>query len=263
MKSFIFQEENNNWVEEKNVLYHDLVAILDKEDKIIYLWNGPQCSSNKLEKGKKAIDTLLGGMDNKKFSSSLDIQVLQKKIPSNVQEELSDLLSSIEKEELSEQLQFTHFSTIKTYFIVSLITIFLSILSLANLLRFLFWGTSNGNYLVTAKDYLLWLDLSGIFIFIAFILFIVMFVIGFYEGDKKVMLFSAAGLMCSFGILLLSSQDIYIFLFQEGSTIEDFLISIGDVWVFFLLNFFTHLVIISSTTYRVSEFYINYKDLIF
>ncbi|MFO8019688.1 MAG: hypothetical protein R6U96_13765 [Promethearchaeia archaeon] len=263
MKSFIFQEQNNNWIEEENVLYHDLVALLDKEDKTIYLWNGPQSSLEKLEKGKKSIDTLLGSIDNKKFTSSLDIQFLSKKIPSKIQKELKNLLSAIEKEEFLEQLKFTHFTTINGYFILSLITFILPLLSLGNLLRFLFWETSNGNYLISASSYSMWLDLSALFLFIAFLLFIAMLAIGFYEGDKKVMLFAALEIISSFGILLLFSQDIFIFLFQEGSTTTDFLISIKDIWVFFLLNLFAHLIIISLTTNRFFQFYYNYKDLIF
>lgn len=263
IQSFIYHEANNNWVEETNIIYHDLVALLDEETKTIYLWNGPESTITKLQKGKNSLDALFEKFDNKKFIRSLDVKVLDKEIPSKIEKKIDELLSAIEKEELSEQLRFTHFFTIKGYFILLLTAVILPIVSLVNIMRSLMFELSNNNYAINSVDYSQWLDISSLLIFISLILFIIMVVVGFYESDKKVMIYASAGILTSVGILLLTAQDVFIFLFQEGSTTNEFLISISDLWIFLILNLFAHATIILPTAKRLLEFHKNYKDLIF
>ena len=60
LKTYIFNEPNKRWVEENtSLLYHDLCAILDEERKIIYLWNGPKSSKERLNKGYKLLENLI------------------------------------------------------------------------------------------------------------------------------------------------------------------------------------------------------------
>ena len=75
LRAYIYNEENKVWLEEESLLKHDLCAILDDDEKILYIWNGPKSSSELLEKGYKSIENLLSNHPN------VEIQLIKLKAP--------------------------------------------------------------------------------------------------------------------------------------------------------------------------------------
>ena len=66
-------------------------------------------------------------------------------------------------------------------------------------------------------------------------MFILNIIIGLYEMEAQVIIFSLMGLIICSGILLYLQQGIYLFLFQEGSTSTLYLIKIQDITLFYII----------------------------
>lgn len=49
LRTYIYNEDKKVWLEEETLLLHDLCAILDEDDKILYIWNGPKSSPERFE----------------------------------------------------------------------------------------------------------------------------------------------------------------------------------------------------------------------
>ena len=64
LRTYIYNEDKKVWLEEETLLMHDLCAILDEDDKILYIWNGPKSSPERFEKGYKTIESLLSNYPN-------------------------------------------------------------------------------------------------------------------------------------------------------------------------------------------------------
>ena len=48
LRTFIFDETKSHWIEEEQrLLSQDICAILDEENVILYLWNGPKSKKKK------------------------------------------------------------------------------------------------------------------------------------------------------------------------------------------------------------------------
>ncbi|MFX0057527.1 MAG: hypothetical protein ACFE85_09785 [Candidatus Hodarchaeota archaeon] len=233
IRTYIFNEVKNTWVEEnENLLYYDICAFLDEENKIIYLWSGPKSTKDRYKKSVASLQDLISNFPNINFQ----INALASYIPSFVQEKLDIMLKDIKKEEEIEKYKFSKFTTIRFYFIFLLISISLPIISLINLSSFLSWNTSNNNFAVNADVYQKWYSFSNLLMGITLIVFILCLTIGIYEIEHQVIIFSLIGLIICIGIVLYLQQGVFIFLFQEGSTASTYLIKKEDLMLFFLLN---------------------------
>ncbi len=258
LRTYIYNEDKKVWLEEESLLLHDLCAILDEDEKILYIWNGPKSSPERLEKGYNSIESLLSNYP----SMGLKLITLKKKIPPQIKKKIDDMLASIESDEV-DFLQFTRFSSIKIFFMVSLLIIALSVLSLLNLIRHIDLLNWYGNLVIKPDNYEIWINISKFLIILSLILFIINISIGILENEHQVIVFSAAGIIICIGIILYLNQGIYLFLFQERSNSSFYVIARSDVNLFFITIISAEFIYLIPNTYKLTIFVRRYREYIF
>ncbi|MFX1571164.1 MAG: hypothetical protein ACFFB0_00275 [Promethearchaeota archaeon] len=258
LKTYIFNESKSNWTEEdQRLLLHDVCVFLDETNKKIYLWNGPKSSKEKSKKGHELIGEILSNYPN------LDLQlvVLKKDIPTNIEKKLKSMLNYAKNEKI-EPLFFSRLSTIRFYFIFLLGVIIFPIVLFTNLSLSLLWPVSNGNYEVSNTLYEMWINISKILITITIFLFVFNIIIGIIELETQVIIISTIGLIISIGIILYLNFGIFLFLFQEGSTLNNYLISREDLFFFLSLNLIAILIFEIPNIYKFVSFLKTYRKFI-
>ena len=235
LKTYIFDESNKNWIEERlSLLYHDLCALLDEERNIIYIWNGPKSSQERLKKGYELLKNLVSNYPNINF----EISEVNKKVPDYVQIKIDKMLSEIKQEDKKEFDKFSRFITLRLYFIFSLLAIIFPIISFLNLSTSLAWRKTGYNYEVSSGLYDNWLSISLFFIILTIISFAIILTIGIIEIEYKIITYSIIGLVVSSGIAIYLQQGIFLFLFQDGSTASIYYIKQSDILVFLVVIVF-------------------------
>ena len=144
-----------------------------------------------------------------------------------------------------------------------MITVFLPFLLLLNLYSSLKWTVINGSYLVGNFIYDNWINLSKLYILIILIFLFINLVIGIIEVENQIILFCVNVLIISIGLLLYLNQSVFLFLFQEGSTLNDYLIRSGDLLIFLLLDLVTIMIFETPNIYKLISFFKIYKKFIF
>ena len=104
LRTFIFDESKSHWIEEDGVLSHDICAILNEEEEILYLWSGPKSKKSKFRKGYNQVKELISNFPQ------LNIQFVmaKKNFPIEIQNKISKLLESA-KLDIDNELQFSRF----------------------------------------------------------------------------------------------------------------------------------------------------------
>jgi hypothetical protein len=258
LRTYIYNEIKNAWFEEDSLLLHDLCAIFDEEDKVIYLWSGPKISSERLEKGNKSIEILLSNFPE----MNLKVIKLKKKISPKIQERIDKMLESLHNEDDDEYQKLTRLSSIRIYFSSTLTVIVLSIISLLNILRYFNLFNWSENLVIKAKIYDSWLSTSKILSFLCLVLFALNISIGILEKEHQIIVFSAIGLIISIGIFLYLSQGIFLFLFQPGSDSSEYVISQIDINFFSLFLLSSELIYLIPTIYKFIIFTLKYREFI-
>ncbi len=226
LKTYIFDDANKKWIEEdKSLLYHDLCAILDEERNIIYLWNGPKSSQERLKKGYGLLEALMSNYPTINFQLS----ILKKKVPGYIQDKIDLMLSEIEQNKEKKYYQFSRFTTLRLYLIFLLVSIILPILSFLNLVSSLSWTKIGTTFEVGAEAYNNWLLISLLLIIISLISFSMMIILGIIESNYNVIIFSLLGLLVCSGLTIYLQQGIFLFLFQSGHTSTIYYISQNDI----------------------------------
>lgn len=260
LRSFIFNEIKNNWIEEDEYLfYHDLCAFLDEDNKIVYLWRGPRSTKARYKKGYQLLNELI----SKDLRLKFQINVLAKYIPDNIKERLDKMLIAAKKQKEIGKYKFSKFTTIRLYSIFLIISITFPIISLLLLVTCVFWPVSNGNYVVSAVIYQSWLFYPKILLIITLIMFILNMLIGLYEMETQVIIFSLTGLIICSGVLLYLQQGIYLFLFQEGSTSTSYIIKIQDINLFYIITFSAITIFELPNLLKLISFIRTYRKYIF
>ncbi|GAG14592.1 unnamed protein product, partial [marine sediment metagenome] len=121
--------------------------------------------------------------------------------------------------------------------------------TIINLSTSLLWTTSDGNYEVNNKIFQLWITYSKILTIITLLCFLINLVIGIIEVENQVIVFSIVGLLVCVGLFIYLNFDIYLFLFQEGSTLTNYIILKRDILYFLLIN------IVSISIFQIPSFY--------
>lgn len=258
LRTYIYNAINDTWVEEEHeLLFHDICAILDDDLNKIYLWKGPKSTKNSLEKGIKSLNSIL--------SSFHDFEVipLNKHVPPQIRSKLDLLLESVKREENLEKYQFTHFITIRSYLLLSLVVIILFIIYLIILWGAIYWPISNANFVVLATTYMHWLNFSRIFLVVIIISISVLFAISIYEQDVQAIVVSLAGLIISISMILYLLQGIFLFLFQPGSDSLTYLIKMSDLILFLLLLSSSTSLFVFPSFIKLVFFFKTYKQFIF
>jgi len=259
LRTFIYDDSKSHWLEEEhNLLAHDICVVLDEEKGILYIWRGSKSSKNRFKRGYKQLNGLIPNF------SELDLQVMlvKKDFPIEIQKKLNTMLNN-SIQERSATLLFSRFITIRLYFVFLLGCIFFPIIFLLNLSTSLAWNTLSGNLEVNNLTYQMWVDLSQILILVTGIFFIINLIIGIIELENQVIVFSIIGLFICIGIYFYLGFGIYLFLFQEGSTLDNFIIRRRDIEIF-LLNISILVIFFESLNiYKLISFLKTYRNFIF
>ena len=88
-------------------------------------------------------------------------------------------------------------------------------------------------------------------------------IIGLYEMEAQVIIFSLMGLIICSGILLYFQQGIYLFLFQEGSTSTLYIIKIQDITQFYIIIFSAIAIFELPNLLKLISFIRTYRKYIF
>ena len=247
MKTFIFNEILNNWVEEEtNLLLHDLALFLDEENKIIYLWQGPKSKKIKKESAFRSISNILDKYED------FELKILKEDIPIHINKRLMELLEKYGRK-VKKGLKRTLY--LKLYIIFSLIGTILSLSFFVNLLSSLSWIQTNGNFQIDAEIYSTWILISQIFIIISLLFFIGNQILSFIINRLILIIITAIGVIMSIGFLLYISQGIFLFLFQSGWTNTTYLISKNDLGMFLLINLIGIIISVFPTIFSIFWIY--------
>ncbi|MFX0011552.1 MAG: hypothetical protein ACFE9R_14660, partial [Candidatus Hermodarchaeota archaeon] len=150
LKTYIFNSNDNIWIEEKfTLLKHDICAFLDEDQREIYIWKGPKSTKEKYRRAISAIKPLI----ESRTTFQLTLKDIDQKLPPYIQKKLDELIKTKSDNEERLKYIFSHFITIKFYFILLIINIGLSLVSITNLAVFFNWSSSGGNYVVMAETY--------------------------------------------------------------------------------------------------------------
>ncbi len=260
LRTFIFNEKNENWIEEEeNLLLHDSCVLLDENVRIAYLWNGPKTTPQKREKAKESIQRLL----SKYPAEFLEIKFLEEKVPEHVQKQIDQMLLGLEEEEEKAKLIFTHLTTVRLYFFLTILSLILPIAAVINLFLSYSWPSSNGNVVVSASTYNFWINISMWLYVVTAGAFLIMTIISAWEQDFEAVIFSGVGLLISTGIVLYLSQGIFLFAFQEPSTQYIYYISIIDISLLITAILLPTLIFEVPNGLKLRNFYKVYKEFIF
>lgn len=257
LRTFIFDYSKSYWREEEHhLLSHDICVILDEERDTLYLWRGPKSKKYKYKESYKLLKEITSNFPQLNFQ----VMMVEKNFPQEVEMKLKAMLS---KEGGGETLIFSRFLTIRIYFVFLIITIILPLISLLNLSTSFTWNISNGNYEVSSNIFNIWLTRSKILIIFTLILFIANLTIGIIEGENQVIIFSIVGLIICLGLVLYLNYDIYLFTFQSGSTLTNYLILIWDIISFILINIISILIFLVPNLIKFLSFLKSYRKFIF
>ncbi|MHA1723876.1 MAG: hypothetical protein ACTSXH_03420 [Promethearchaeota archaeon] len=259
LRTFIYNEQNENWIEEENLLLHDSCALLDEKVRIVYIWNGPKTTPEKREKAKDSIQKLLSKYPN----NFLEVKILEEEVPEAVQKQIDQMLLGFEEEEEKAKLIFTHLSTVRLYFFLTILSLILPIASLINLFLSFSWPSSNGNIIVSASTYNSWINISMWFHIVTAGAFLITTIISVWEQDYQVAIFSGVGLLINTGIVLYLSQGIFLFTFQEPSTHYIYYISTIDISWLIISILLPTLIFEVPNGLKLRNFYKVYKEFIF
>ena len=259
LRTFIFDDSKSQWKEEEHeLLLHDMCVILDEEKELIYLWSGSKSNRKRYKKGYIQLNELISNFHE------LNIQVIlaKKNFPVEIQKKLEIMLESA-KEEGGNTLLFSRFLTIRVFFVSLLGAIILPIISLLNLSTSLFWPISNLNLEVTSSTFKSWINISKILLLVTIIILGINLIIGLIEIENQVIIFSIVGLIICLRLLFYLNFDIYLFLFQNGSTLTNFYILKSEMLFFISINILPVLIFEIPNMYKLITFLNTYRKFIF
>lgn len=259
LKTFIFDDSKSQWKEEEHgLLLHDMCVILDEEKELIYLWSGSKSNRKRYKKGYVELKELISNFPK------LNIQVIlaKKNFPVEIQKKLEVMLESA-KEEGENTLLFSRFITIRVFSVSLLGVIIIPIIFLLNLSTSLFWQISNLNLEVTSATFKSWINLSKILLVVTIIFLGINLIIGLIEIENQIIIFSIVGLIICLGLLFYLNFDIYLFLFQNGSTLTNFYILRSDILFFISINIIPVLFFEIPNMYKLITFLKTYRKFIF
>jgi len=259
LRTFIFNEENR-WIEEEQILLlHDICAIINSNEMIIYIWTGPEIKKNKLKKAKEKLFKIISNYSEETWK----IYEKEKDFPILVKTKIDSMLQITKENKEMGKLKYSRFSTIKLSFIFLIITSILTFISIFLILSLFFTPSIGDTYFISSSSYFLYLNIYRILTITTLIIFTLNSIISAFERDPGIFIFSLLGLIIDIGILVYINQGIFLFIHLEGSTEELFLILKTDFDIFIILNLIELLIVIVPNLYKLYNFYKTYKRYIF
>lgn len=262
LKTFVFYEDKKAWLEEQNLLLHDICAILDEDSQTIYIWKGPESSEKKLNDSRALLKSVLSGFPSE-FVDKIKTEILDKSAPPKIQKKIDSMLEAIRKAEQEETVKYSHLQTIKISFVLLLISVILPIMGFLNIFAALAWPAVGDAAEVMAERYNVWLFISMLMVIITLVAGIANLIMSFYENDYIVSIISLATVIGCIGLLIYYNQGIYIFLFEEASTAETYLIPYSELLWFVFLSFVGFGIMIALNVYLLIDFFRRYREYIF
>ena len=260
LKTYIFNSNDNIWIEEKfTLLKHDICAFLDEDQREIYIWKGPKSTKDKYHRAISAIKPLIEG----RATFQLTLKDIDQKLPPYIQKKLDELIKTKSDDEERSKYLFSHFITIRFYFILLIINIVLPLVSVINLAAFFYWSPSGSNYMVMAEFYKYWLSFSSLMMIITILSFSASVLIGIFEQEYQVIVFSSIGLIICIGLLIYLQQGVFLFAFQEGSTELTYFINKTDLYLFFGLIAAVTVIFLLPNIIKLITFFKTYKKFLF
>jgi len=260
-KTYIYNKQRDLWIQEDRVLLlHDVGSIIDEENHVLYLWIGPKAKKDKIKKAKETLDVLLSKYPIKDFNvKELD----QEKMPRDMEVYLKELLNPIKTLRKSEKYKFSRLITIRVFLVTTILILGLIGLYLAFISSSLVWTIQNGNVKVSNNTYMTWIGILQILNVTVFLLLILQLILGIFEKDSEVRLFSIVGIMVSIGIMLYLNQGIFLFLFQSGNNPELYEIAFLDLLTFIVINYLVIMIPFLLNAYKIIKFVKTYREFIF
>lgn len=259
LRTYVYNDSKSKWVEEdRHLLSHDTCVILDEENEILYLWRGPKNSKRRFKKGYMHLKEIVSSFPE----LNLQFIMVTTNFPSEVLMKL-DSISEKFKKGGTANLLFSRLITINIYFIILLGTIIIPIISLFNLSSSLLWPNSNGNYVVINTTFQIWINFSEALIYITLILFFINLIIGVIEIESQVIIFSLIGFIICVGLAVYLNFDIFLFIFQEGSTLTNFLILRKDIWFFLFIHLISIMMFEIPSILKLISFLKTYRKFMF
>ena len=94
IRTFLFDEEKSQWLEEERILLaHDICTILDEDNEIIYFWSGPKSNKIKFRKGYKHVRDLISNFSN----LNLQLIMTEKNFPLDIQNKVDKMFKGFAK----------------------------------------------------------------------------------------------------------------------------------------------------------------------
>jgi hypothetical protein len=258
MKTFRFDDSKSQWVEEKeHLLSQDICVFLDEDKEIIYLWKGLKTSKKRFKLAYDQIKDLISHFPE----LNLHFMMVEENFPNHVQEKLDSMLKRAKKEKSSEML-FSRFMTIRIYFLSLLSVIILPIFCIINLSSSLLWNSTGESYNISNRDFQTWMNYSKILTSITLMFFVINLVIGIIEIENQIIVISIVGLLMCIGLIIYLNFDIYLFLFQEGSTLTNYIILKRDIMYFLLINIISISIFHIPNIFKFISFLKKYRKYI-
>ena len=259
LRTFIFDDSKSQWREEEHsLLSHEMCVIMDEEKELIYLWSGSKSTRKGYKRGYAQLKELISNFPE------LNIQLIlaKKNFPITVQKKLETMLESAKGNEGST-LIFSRFITIRAFFVSLLGVISLPIISLLNLTTSLFWPVNDLNLGVKSSTFKSWIDISEILMILTIFFLGINLIIGLIEKENQVITYSIIGLIICIGLLFYLNFDIYLFLFQSGSTLTNFYILTSDILLFISINLISIIMFEIPNIHKFISFLKTYRKFIF
>ncbi|TFG01093.1 MAG: hypothetical protein EU541_00445 [Promethearchaeota archaeon] len=251
LKTFIYNKEKDKWIEETEILlFHDILAIFDEKSNKIFLWKGPEIKESILIQGKERLKELISTYSEDEWI----INEKKETFPNEVHKLLNEMLKPTKERKKEDILKFNHFFTIRLCFLILIGIVIFLVLSLISILIPLFSPRLWGSYIITATFYDYWIISYQSFVIISLILCIINILLGIYERDLDLIIFSLMGIIISIGIILYLQKGIFLFLHQPGSTSSIYYISILEITVFSLLNLIALMIALIPHIYKLYSF---------
>jgi len=259
LRTFIFDDYKSQWREEEHsLLAHDMCVIMDEEKELIYLWSGSKSTRKRYKRGYIQLKELISNFPELK----IQLILTKKNFPIEIQKKLEDMMESARREEDSTII-FSRFLTIRAFFVSLLGVIILPFISLFNLITSLFWPITNLNLGVNVNTFKTWINTSEILTILTICFLVIDLILGLIETENQVIVFSIIGLIICFGLLFYLNFDVYIFLFQSGSTLTNFYILKSDILFFISINLISILIFEIPNIYKFKSFLKTYQKFIF
>jgi hypothetical protein len=261
LKIYTYNKQRNVWIQEDQVLLlHDVGAIVDEKNNILYIWKGPKAKKEKIKSAKETLDVLLSKYPIKDFNVK---ELVPDKLPEHIKLYLEELLDPIKTLRKSEKYKFSKLITLRAYLLLTILILGLIFLYLGILSSSLFWPIQNNTTRVSEAIYLNWVRILQITNFVIFLLLISQLVLGIFEKDPEVKLFSIVGLMISIGIMLYLNQGVFLFLFQNGNDPDIYEILFVDLLIFIIINYLVIMIIFLLSVYKLYKFIKTYREFLF